>query len=186
MYLGERNQCGGVMNHGSGNSGRKWIPRRQAATLLNTSYENVKRLQRVGHLRICRVDQNGVVLLDRSEVEALARKRLVAMKPAGELTACVFTMFEAGRSFASICIETKQDAETILRLWRQYKAGFDAVDDEAAARRERQARERAEREQREHDEQVRALEEELELRRRRAHGAREPSEGGDHDPDDDE
>lgn len=155
---------------------RRWVTRREAAVILGCSPDNVRRMERNGQLH-SQPDRNGTSKLDRLEVEARAAERGRKPKISGPLTARVFRMFKAKVSFADICIETEQDADTILRLWRQYTDGFEAaeerVDDEAAAREERARRER---EQREYDEEVRALDEELERRRHKVFGDRQNGE----------
>jgi hypothetical protein len=137
---------------------RRRITRREAAKILHTSYENVRRLERAGQLH-WKLDPDGVHILDRAEVEALARKRGLHLKPSGELTARVFKLFKARHSFADICIETEQDADTILALWSRYRAGFEY----GSQQREEDEEARA---QREHDAQMRELDDELERRRR--------------------
>jgi hypothetical protein len=92
---------------------RSRITRNEAAKVLGTSYQNVRQLQRVGQLR-SDPDRYGVHRFDRREVEELARKRGLQIKPSGELAARVFAMFKANRSFADIVIETQQ--ESLLRL----------------------------------------------------------------------
>jgi hypothetical protein len=132
------------------------ITRAEAAKLLGTSYANVRKLQSKGALH-SDPDRYGVHRFDRREVEELARKRGLQIKPSGELAARVFAMFEERLSFAKIVIATQQDPEVILALWARYRAGFDdgqsRVDDER-------------REQAEHDEQRRAFEAELQAKRR--------------------
>lgn len=137
------------------------VTRKQAAKILNTSYENVKRLQRLGQLRGV-PDRQGIHRFDKREVEELARRRGRQVPQFGEFAASVFQLFKAGREFHDIVIETKQDPEVILALWQQYKCGFEygkETDGESSEQRE----------QREHDEQMRAMDLELERRRRSVH-----------------
>ncbi len=142
----------------SGAAGRRpRVTRSEAAKILKTSYENIRRLQRVGQLH-SQPDRHGVHRFDRREVEELARRRGLQIKPSGELAARVFRMFTARRPFHEIVIETEQEPSTILALWQQFQAGFGATDtapdgDEA-------------REQREHEEQMREMDLELDRRRR--------------------
>ena len=131
---------------------RPRVTRNEAAKVLGTSYQNVRKLQKKGYLH-SDPDRYGVHRFDRREVEELARKRGLQIKPSGELAARVFAMFKANRSFADIVIETQQDPEVILALRARYNAGFDGD----PAREEDESRE-----QREHDEQMREIDRELE------------------------
>ncbi|MEO8800143.1 MAG: hypothetical protein ABI551_19775 [Polyangiaceae bacterium] len=111
------------------------ITRAEAAKLLGTSYQNVRRLQRTGQL-LSNPDRYGVHRFDRREVEALARRRGLQIRPSGELAAKVFAMFKARVSFVDVVIETQQEPEFIRKLWSEYRAGFEvdvATDDDAAA-----------------------------------------------------
>ena len=151
---------GPVMSTGmnTGSSRRPRITRSEAAKILKTSYENIRRLQRVGQLR-SEPDRHGVHRFDRREVEALARRRGLQISPTGELAARVFRLIKDGRSFHDIVIDTEQEPPTILALWEQYRSGFSGPTSDAAANQN-------DREQQEHEEQMRALD--LELARRRA------------------
>lgn len=91
--------------------------------MLRTSYQNVRRLQRTGQLHSS-PDRYGVHRFDRREVETLAKKRGLQIKPTGELVAKVFAMFEQRRRFAEIVIETQQEPDVIRLLWSDYTAGF--------------------------------------------------------------
>ena len=135
---------------------RPRITRNEAAKVLGTSYQNVRKLQKKGYLH-SDPDRYGVHRFDRREVEELARKRGLQIKPSGELAARVFAMFKANRSFADIVIETQQDPEVILGLWQRYRAGFDGH--QTAAIDER-------REQAEHDAEMREIDRELRRKRR--------------------
>ena len=145
---------GASMNGGALRKPR--ITRAEAAKLLGTSYANVRKLQSKGALH-SDPDRYGVHRFDRREVEELARKRGLQIKPSGELAARVFAMFEERESFAKIVIATQQDPEIILALWARYRAGFDdlqtRVDDGA-------------REQAQHDEKMREIDNVLEQKRR--------------------
>jgi hypothetical protein len=132
------------------------VTRVEAAKLLGTSYENVRRLQRVG-LLLSRPDRYGVHRFDRREVEELARKRGLQIKASGELAARVFAMIKAGRPFEDIVIETQQNPEVILALRARYRAGFED---------EQEREDDEKREQDEHDEQMRELDRELRRKRR--------------------
>jgi hypothetical protein len=125
---------------------------------LKTSYENIRRLQRIGQLR-SEPDRHGVHRFDRREVEALARRRGLQITASGELAARVFKLLKEGRSFHDIVIETEQEPATILALWQQYKNGFAASSPDETT-------DHDERAQREHEEQMRALDSELERRRK--------------------
>ena len=58
------------------------MSRREAAKILGTSYENVKRMQRA-YLLVSGVrDQRGHQWLDRQEVDALARQRSARVETA--------------------------------------------------------------------------------------------------------
>lgn len=138
---------------------RTRVTRREAARILQTSYDNVRRLQRTKQLATGTPDREGTVTYDRREVEALAAKRGLQVRPSGELAARVFSMFKAGHRFEDIIIETQQEPGRILELWRTFRAGFRLGDLE-----EQQSRD--ERAQQEHDEQMRAMDGELERRRR--------------------
>jgi hypothetical protein len=105
------------MNGGASARQTSRVTRREAAKILSTSYENVKRLQRVGQLRSS-PDRHGVHRFDRREVEELARRRGLQIKPSGELAATVFAMFKAKRSFEDIVIERVCDP--LSRLERAY------------------------------------------------------------------
>src|SRR5487761_1923175 len=80
------------MNHTAARQAR--VTRTQAAKMLSTTYQNVRRLQRVGQLHST-PDRHGVHRFDRREVEALAKRRGLQIKPSGELAAKVFAMFKA-------------------------------------------------------------------------------------------
>jgi hypothetical protein len=136
---------------------RSRITRNEAAKVLGTSYQNVRRLQRVGQLR-SDPDRYGVHRFDRREVEELARKRGLQIKPSGELAARVFALFEQRKRFAEIVIETQQEPSVVLDLWRRYRAGFEGGDRANADNDERALDD--------HDEQMHALDAEIERRRR--------------------
>lgn len=143
----ELNFCydfGTRMNGGALKKAR--ITRAEAAKVLSTSYQNVRKLQRKGQLH-SDPDRYGVHRFDRREVEELARKRGLQIKPSGELAARVFEMFEERRRFAEIVIVTQQDPEVILGLWRCYRAGFS----------EQVEQDDGERDQREHDREMRDI-----------------------------
>jgi len=144
---------GASMNGGALTKPR--ITRAEAAKLLGTSYANVRKLQSKGALH-SDPDRYGVHRFDRREVEELARKRGLQIKPSGELAARVFAMFKANRTFADIVIETQQEPEVIRALWKEHRAGFDDTD----------ADQEDERGRREHDEQMRAFEIDQQARRR--------------------
>lgn len=129
------------------------ITRAEAARLLGTSYQNVRRLQRTGQLH-SNPDRYGVHRFDRREVETLARRRGLRIRPSGELAAKVFTMFKQRMSFIDVVIETQQEPEVIRRLWAEYQAGFEAKNDEAEERRSLQ-----------HDIDMSALDQELNAKR---------------------
>jgi hypothetical protein len=135
---------------------RSRITRAEAAKVLGTSYQNVRKLQRKGYLH-SDPDRYGVHRFDRREVEELARKRGLQIKPSGELAARVFAMFKARRLFEDIVIETQQDPEVILALWQRYCAGFNGHQSVAA---------HETREQAEHEEQMREIDRELRRKRR--------------------
>ena len=97
---------GASMNGGALRKPR--ITRAEAAKLLGTSYANVRKLQSKGALH-SDPDRYGVHRFDRREVEELARKRGLQIKPSGELAARVFLMFEQRKRFAEIVIETQQE-----------------------------------------------------------------------------
>jgi hypothetical protein len=136
---------------------RPRVDRREAASILQCSRDNIRRLDKIGELKTGKQDRNGAFTYDRGEIEAMARKRGLHIKPGGELAARVFAMFEERLSFAKIVIATQQDPEVILGLWQRYRAGFDgphlAPNDDT--------RERAE-----HEAQMRAFETEQQARRR--------------------
>ena len=96
---------------------------------------------------------------DRREVEDLAKRRGLKIKPSGELEAKVFAMFKAKKRFEDVVIETQQLPSMILELCQQYRTGFEYGKDPAKESAE-------EREQREHDAQMREMDRELERRRR--------------------
>ena len=135
---------------------RPRITRNEAAKVLGTSYQNVRKLQKKGYLH-SDPDRYGVHRFDRREVEELARKRGLQIKPSGELAARVFALFKANRSFADIVIETQQEPEVILALRARYRAGFEE---------EQAHQDDAKREQKDHDEQMREIDRELERKRR--------------------
>lgn len=145
---------GASMNGGALRKPR--ITRAEAAKLLGTSYANVRKLQSKGALH-SDPDRYGVHRFDRREVEELARKRGLQIKPSGELAARVFAMFEERVSFARIVIATQQDPDVILALWQRYRAGFDGPQPAANDEKRQQA---------EHDEQMRVFETELQAKRR--------------------
>jgi DNA-binding transcriptional MerR regulator len=139
---------------------RPRVSRREAAQILQCSRDNVRRLERIKQLKTAQADRNGAMTYDRREVEELARQRGMNIKPTGALTAKVFALFKAQRSFEDVCIETEQDADTILALWGRYQRGYDfgkpTVESEELRR------------EREHAAEMLALDEELERRRRAA------------------
>jgi hypothetical protein len=137
---------------------RPRVTRTEAAKILSTTYENIRRLQRVGQLH-SQPDRHGVHRFDRREVEELARRRGLRIKPSGELAARVFRMFKERKKFHDIVIETEQEPSTILALWQQYQAGFEYGQDGAEETEEERA-------QREHEAQMREMDRELERRRR--------------------
>ena len=116
----------------------------------------MRKLQKKGYLH-SDPDRYGVHRFDRREVEELARKRGLQIKPSGELAARVFALFKANRSFADIVIETQQEPEVILALRARYRAGFEE---------EQAHQDDAKREQKDHDEQMREIDRELERKRR--------------------
>lgn len=138
---------------------RPRVDRREAAQILHCSRDNVRRLDRVGTLRTGKRDRNGTFTYDRREVEELARKRGLGVKANGELTARVFRLFKERRSFEDICIETEQEPDVIQALWERYNGGFDFGKKQREEDREARAA-------REHEEQMRAMDLELERRRR--------------------
>lgn len=131
------------------------ITRTEAAKVLGMSYANVRKLQSKGVLH-SDPDRYGVHRFDRREVEELARKRGLQIKPSGELAARVFAMLEQRKRFAEIVIDTQQDPETIRDLWRQYRAGFE----------EKSSEPEDDQEAREHDAQMRSFDAELARKRR--------------------
>jgi hypothetical protein len=137
---------------------RPRVTRTEAAKILSTSYENIRRMQRVGQLH-SQPDRHGVHRFDRREVEELARRRGLQIKPSGELAARVFRLFKERKKFHDIVIETEQEPSTILALWQQYRAGFEYGQDTSKETEEERA-------QREHDAQMREMDRELERRRR--------------------
>jgi hypothetical protein len=138
---------------------RPRVDRREAALILHCSRDNVRRLDKVGQLKTGKRDRNGTFTYDRREVEELARRRGLGVKPSGELTARAFELFKAGKSFEDVCIATKQEPDVIQTLWERYRGGYDY------GRKQREETEEARRE-REHDDEMRAMDRELERRRR--------------------
>ncbi|MGH7327309.1 MAG: hypothetical protein ACREJX_03055 [Polyangiaceae bacterium] len=132
------------------------ITRAEAAKLLGTSYQNVRRLQRTGQLQ-SNPDRYGVHRFDRREVEALARRRGLRIRPSGELAARVFAMFKERQRFEDIVIETQQEPDIILGLWKRYRAGFG---DATGVEQHDEGRV-----QQTHDEAMRAIDAEIERRR---------------------
>lgn len=138
---------------------RARVTRREAAKILQCSYDNVRRLERTGRLRSGKADRNGTITHERREVEDLARQRGFNIKPSGELTARVFLLFEAKRTFHQVCIETQQEPDLIQGLWERYQGGFDYG--------KKQWEENEEtRQRRQHDEEMQAMDRELERRRK--------------------
>ena len=136
---------------------RPRVDRREAASILQCSRDNIRRLDKVGELKTGKKDRNGAFTYDRREVEELARKRGLQIKANGELAARVFAMFEQRRRFAEIVIDTQQEPETILALWKRYRAGFDeSVETEVA---------REDRERRAHEQTMREMDAEFARRR---------------------
>ncbi|MCW5831337.1 MAG: hypothetical protein KIS78_02630 [Labilithrix sp.] len=117
-------------------------------------------MDKAGQFKSSRQDRNGTFTYDRREIEEFARQRGLNVKPSGELAARVFAMFKARKRFEDIVIETEQEPDAILELWRRYSAGFEYGRGPSAAEREEAHAER------EHEEQMRALDLELERRRR--------------------
>jgi DNA-binding transcriptional MerR regulator len=151
---------------------RTRVDRREAAQLLHCSRDNVRRLDKIGQLKTGTRDRNGTFTYDRREIEEIARKRGLGVKPSGELTARVFKLLEAKRSLPQICIETEQEADVIQALWERFNGGFDY------GKKKREEREET-RVQHEHDAQMRAMDRELEHRRHAAVGIDDvPVDGG--------
>ena len=140
---------------------RPRVDRREAAAILQCSRDNVRRLDRIKQLKTGERDRNGTFTYDRREIEEFARKRGLGVKPSGELAARVFRMFKERRPFQDIVIETEQEPEVIRALRQEYEAGFDYE-----KRQQEQTEE--ERLRREHDDEMRAMDLELERRRRGA------------------
>jgi hypothetical protein len=138
---------------------RPRVDRREAASILQCSRDNIRRLDKIGELKTGKQDRNGAFTYDRGEIEAIARKRGLHIKPGGELAARVFAMFAANRKFHEIVIETQQEPSAIRALWNEYRSGFDGglVDKRDELR-----------EQAEHEEQMREID--RELRRKRCAG----------------
>ena len=137
---------------------RPRVDRREAARMLQCSRDNVRRLDRIKQLKTGKQDRNGTYTYDRGEVESLANKRGLRVRPSGELAARVFRMFKERRPFQDIVIETEQEPEVILALRQQFEVGFDYG--------KQQREESEEARLREHDEEMRAMDRELERRRR--------------------
>ena len=121
---------------------RPRVTRREAAKILQTSYDNVRRLERTKQLATTKHDREGTVTYDRREVESLAQKRGLQVKPSGELAARVFELFAQHRKFHEIVIATQQEPDVIRGLWQQYRAGFN--DATATANPDVEAREQQE------------------------------------------
>ena len=116
---------GASMNGGALKKPR--ITRTEAARMLGMSYANVRKLQSKGVLH-SDPDRYGVHRFDLREVEALARKRGLQIKPNGALAARVFRMFRERKKFEEIVIETEQEPSLIRALWKDYRAGFEGTD----------------------------------------------------------
>ena len=139
---------------------RPRVDRREAARILNCSRDNIRRLDKIGTLRTGKRDMNGAYTYDRREIEKLADERGVVGRPTGELAARVFAMFKARKPFEDIVIETEQDPLTILTLRQHYDAGFAFASKEAEAADQAAA---------DHERQMRAMDLEIERRRRVVH-----------------
>lgn len=135
---------------------RPRVDRREAASILQCSRDNIRRLDKIGELKTGKKDRNGAFTYDRREVEELARKRGLQIKANGELAARVFAMFTERRKFHEIVIETQQEPSVIRDLWKEYRAGFDA---------EQSPFDTETREAERHEAQMRALDAELARRR---------------------
>lgn len=134
----------------------RWVTRREAAAILGCSYENVKRLQRIGQLHSY-PDKRGVHRFDRREVEALAAKRGVRAELAPEKQVEAFRLFKANASFDDVVLATRISPKELLELHERYLLGYNfgkikKVDEERA--------------QREHDQQIREMDREIARRRR--------------------
>lgn len=169
---------------------RARVTRSEAARILQTTYDNVRYLERRGRLIVRGVDPDGVKLFDRNEVEKLASTRRIRhfrkeRKAEGELHAAVFKLFKAGKSFEDIVIETNLKADEILVLWDRYQAGFNYRPEPSPTEPPRaRSRQRGparpspppeteeQRREREHQEQMRELDLEFERRRLRVHGSK--------------
>jgi hypothetical protein len=135
------------------------VDRREAASILQCSRDNIRRLDKAKQLKTGQQDRNGTFTYDRREIEELARKRGLSVKPSGELAARVFAMFKARRSFEDIVIETQQEPGVIRELRKEYDAGFTVEAEDARA-------DDDEREQAAHDAKMREIDREFERRRR--------------------
>jgi DNA-binding transcriptional MerR regulator len=164
---------------------RARVTRSEAARILQTTYDNVRYLERRGRLTVRGVDPDGVKLFDRHEVEKLASTRRIRhfrkeRKAEGELHAAVFKLFKAGKSFEDVVIETNLKADEILVLWDRYKAGFNYRPESSSPEPARVRSPRPspppeteeQRREREHQEQMRELDIEFERHRRRVHGSK--------------
>lgn len=134
------------------------VTRREAAKILGTSYDNVRRMQRIGHLRST-PDRNGVHRFDRREVEALANTRSADAKLTPEKVREVFALFKANAEVADVVLAANLLPHVVRGLHEEFLESYDYGKSES--RKEDDARA-----QREHDEQIREMDRELERRRR--------------------
>jgi hypothetical protein len=151
----------GACTHGIGCLEKKlsrWVTRREAATILGCSYENVKRLQRIGQLHSY-PDKRGVHRFDRREVEALALKRGQHQEIPREKELEAFRLFKLRTPFEDVFLATAIALSKLLELFERFQRGYNYGKPDVHKVDEARI-------QREHEQQMLEMERELERRRK--------------------
>lgn len=156
--FGERSDVEGMRKSSPLRSPQPRVTRREAAKILGTSYDNVRRMQRIGQLHSV-PDRYGVHRFDRREVDALAKARALDVKPTPEKIIQAFKLFKAKAELGDVVLETGLLPHVVRDLHEQFLASYNY--DKKKAREDDEARA-----QREHEEQLREMDRELARRRR--------------------
>jgi hypothetical protein len=134
------------------------------AKQLRCSRSNVDRLRKCGLLP-GRLDRAGVFRYQPHAVAEAAKKLGRAVRTDGERAARVYAFFLApgfkptSQAFAQIVVDTREHPDVVLALWEKFTAGAGTKNDGSRD---------VDRLEREYDEQIAAMDRELERRRRAA------------------
>src|SRR5580704_10880512 len=150
----------------------------EVAKQLGCSRSNVDRLRKTGSLP-GRPDRAGQYRYQPAAVAEVARKLRRALHTDAERAAQVYARFlvpgfkPTREAIARIVVETREHPDTVLALWEKFSRGAPHVD-EGSAEVERIAHE--------YDEQIAAMDRELDRRRRAAFIPGDPSDNSDGPP----